>query len=250
MWNQAAASMDIYKLETVANTLFDQLEPLKAILDPAMTNVQNFVGDAMGKFSGMASQVADFATDFMSQAGNYVSQMTLGDVAPLVARAAPNMLSQLTQPLTQVTSLFSGLGGAAAPDGKLAQIGLLGASPFSNHPLAGGTGALTGSGLLRADALPGLGGTAARTPLMSELISRPLTSVAPASVSPAAVGAGAATAGASAGAGAAGGAAPMGAMGRGAGGGAEATKAGLVAPAPMSADDDDDFVDWDDQDDW
>ena len=46
-------------------------------------------------------------------------------------------MQQLTQPLQQVTSMFSQMGGLG---GDKAQMGLIGASPLSNHPLAGGSG--------------------------------------------------------------------------------------------------------------
>jgi hypothetical protein len=65
-------------------------------------------------------------------------------------------MQQLTQPLQQVTSMFSQLGSMG---GDKAQIGLIGASPLSNHPLVGGSGATSGAGLVRAASLPGAGGT-------------------------------------------------------------------------------------------
>ena len=79
-------------------------------------------------------------------------------------------MQQLTQPLQQVTSMFSQMGGMGGDKG--AQMGLIGASPLSNHPLAGGSGAGSGAGLVRAASLPGAGGTSARTPLMSNLIGK------------------------------------------------------------------------------
>ncbi|PRC60391.1 PPE family protein, partial [Mycobacterium sp. ITM-2017-0098] len=83
-------------------------------------------------------------------------------------------------------SLFGQMGGMMNGD-KGAQVGLLGATPFSNHPAIGGTGAATGAGLVRAASLPGAGGTSARTPLMSNLVGSGLQP----SLSPVAVGAGA-----------------------------------------------------------
>ena len=69
-----------------------------------------------------------------------------------------------------------------------AQMGLIGASPLSNHPLAGGSGAGSGAGLVRAASLPGAGGTSPRTPLMANLVGKELEPT----VSPVAVAAGAA----------------------------------------------------------
>src|SRR4029077_11349651 len=77
-------------------------------------------------------------------------------------------MQQLTQPLQQVTSMFGQMGGLGGD--KSAQMGLIGASPLSNHPLAGGSGAGSGAGLVRAASLPGAGGTSSRTPLMSKLV--------------------------------------------------------------------------------
>lgn len=150
-------------------------------------------------------------------------------------------MQQLTQPLQQVTSLFSqvgGTGGGNPADEEAAQMGLLGTSPLSNHPLAGGSGPSAGAGLLRAESLPGAGGSLTRTPLMSQLIEKP---VAP-SVMPAAA----------AGSSATGGAAPVGAgaMGQGAQSGGS-TRPGLVAPAPLAQErEEHDEDDWDEEDDW
>lgn len=86
-------------------------------------------------------------------------------------------MQQLTQPLQQLTSLFSqvgGTGGGNPADEEAAQMGLLGTSPLSNHPLAGGSGPSAGAGLLRAESLPGAGGSLTRTPLMSQLIEKPV----------------------------------------------------------------------------
>jgi PPE-repeat protein len=153
---------------------------------------------------------------------------TLGQLPQQASQMVMQPMQQLSQPLQQVTSMFSqmGLGGD-----KGAQMGLIGASPLSNHPLVGGSGAGAGAGLVRAASLPGAGGTSARTPLMSKLVGEP-------TVSPVAVAAGAA-AGASAaglapvGAGA-GGAGPMGMTGHGAKSGG--SKQGLTAPSPLPYD--------------
>jgi hypothetical protein len=127
---------------------------------------------------------------------------------------------------------------------KNAQIGLIGASPLSNHPLVGGSGPGAGAGLVRAASLPGAGGTSARTPLMSKLVGAEIEPT----VSPVGVAAGAA-AGASAaglapvGAGGGGGMGPMGHMGQAEKSGS--TKQGLTAPAPLPQ-----SLGEDDEDDW
>lgn len=77
----------------------------------------------------------------------------------------------MTQPLqqaTQMVSQFASMGGSE----RAMQVGLMGASPFSNHPMLGGSGPSTGAGLVRAMSLPGAGGTAPRTPLLSNLLDR------------------------------------------------------------------------------
>ncbi|ABM10928.1 MULTISPECIES: PPE family protein [Mycolicibacterium] len=167
---------------------------------------------------------------------------TLGQLPQQMMQGVTQPFQQLTQPLQQMSSLFGQMGGLGGDRG--AQIGMLGATPFSNHPAIGGSGAATGAGLVRAASLPGAGGTAARTPLMSNLVGSGLQPT----VSAVAVGAGA---GAGAGAGLApvgagsgmGGGGPMGMLGqRGKSGG---NKPGLNAPAPLehdlSEDDDDDW---------
>ncbi|MGE2691956.1 PPE family protein [Mycolicibacterium pulveris] len=150
---------------------------------------------------------------------------TLAQLPQQASQMVMQPMQQLAQPLQQVTSMFSQFGSLGG--GDKAQIGLIGASPLSNHPLAGGSGPSAGAGLVRAASLPGAGGTAARTPLMANLIGE----TKPVAVAP----------GAAAGAGGAGlapvgggGMGPMGAMGqRGTSGG---SKQGLTAPSVLPQD--------------
>ncbi|MBX9641711.1 MAG: PPE family protein [Mycobacteriaceae bacterium] len=222
MWMQAALAMDIYQAETLANTVFDKLEPMASILDPGMSQSMSSTQMLAMPSSLTSSQI----------------QATAGQVAEL---SGP--MQQLAQPAQQMTSMFSqmgsGSGGAGAGLGDdEVQMGLVGASPLSNHPLAGGSGASMGAGLLRGDALPGAGGTLARTPLMTGLIDKP---VGPAMMPAAAAGESAT-----------GGAAPVGAgaMGQGAHSGGS-SRAGLVAPGPAAQEHDEPEEDlWDDEDDW
>lgn len=226
MWNQAALAMDVYQAETLANTLFDKLEPMTAILDPAVSQ-----GMTSSPLMGMVSQMTGVPASQLQQTATQVAELS----APM---------QQLTQPMQQVSSMVGQMGSAGGPGGGLgddegAQLGLLGTSPLSNHPLAGGSGASVGAGLLRGEALPGAGGTFARTPLMAGLIDKAAPAMVPA---------------AAAGSSATGGAAPVGAgaMGQGASGGS--SRPGLAAPAPLTQGRDDDLQDhedeWDDQDDW
>jgi PPE-repeat protein len=180
-----------------------------------------------------------------SQSMQVASQLgsTLAQLPQQMMQGVTQPFQQLTQPLQQVSSMFGQMGGLGGAD-KGAQVGMLGASPFSNHPALGGTGAAAGSGMVRAASLPGAGGTAARTPLMSNLVGKDLQPT----LSPVAVGAGAAARAAAAGlapvgGGGMGGGAPMGMLGqRGKSGG---NKGGLNAPAPLEHD-----LNEDEQDDW
>ncbi|UXA13712.1 PPE family protein [Mycobacterium sp. SMC-8] len=167
---------------------------------------------------------------------------TLGQVPQQMMQGVTQPFQQLTQPLQQMSSLFGQMGGFGGDKG--AQIGMLGATPFSNHPAIGGNGAAAGAGLVRAASLPGAGGTAARTPLMSNLVGSGLqptmNAVSVGAGAGAGVGAGLAPVGAGGGMGAGG---PMGMLGqRGRSGG---SKPGLNAPAPLehdlSEDEDDDW---------
>lgn len=194
-----------------------------------------------------AGQQGAPADQMMSQGMQMGVQMA-GQAVSTVAQA-PQQLGQmvqtpmqmLTQPLQQVSSIFGQMGGGLGDRG--AQIGLIGATPLSNHPLAGGSGASAGAGLVRAASLPGAGGSAARTPLMSNLVGKDLE----VGTAPVAVGAGAAGAAvgglAPVGANAGGGMGPMHAMGHGSKSGG--SKTGLTAPAPLAHD-----LGEDEDDDW
>ncbi len=172
----------------------------------------------------------------MQQGMQMASQMgsMLGQLPQQASQMVSQPMQQLTQPLQQVTSMFSQMGGMGSGDKGGAQMGLIGASPLSNHPLAGGSGAGSGAGLVRAASLPGAGGSSPRTPLMANLIGKETEPV----VSPVAVAAGAAAGAAAAGlapvGGGAGGMGPMGMMGHGAKSGG--SKQGLTAPAPLAQD--------------
>jgi PPE-repeat protein len=165
---------------------------------------------------------------------------TLGQLPQQAGQMVTQPMQQLTQPLQQVTSMFSQMGSGD----KGMQMGLMGASPLSNHPLAGGSGAGSGAGLVRAASLPGAGGTSARTPLLSNLIGKGMEP----SMSPVAVGAGAGAGAMGAGlapVGAGGGAGmgPMGQVGQRSKSGG--SKQGLTAPAPLPHD-----LGEDEEDDW
>ncbi|MFL6086748.1 MAG: PPE family protein [Mycobacterium sp.] len=190
---------------------------------------------------GQQDQTQQGAQQGMQMGMQMASQLgsTLGQLPQQASQMVMQPMQQLTQPLQQVTSMFSSLGGGD----KLAQMGLIGASPLSNHPLAGGSGAGSGAGLVRAASLPGAGGTAPRTPLMSKLVGAEIEpTVSPVSVA-AGARAGATAAGLAPVGGGAGGAGPMGSMGHGAKSGG--AKQGLTAPSPLAYD-----LAEDEEDDW
>jgi PPE-repeat protein len=173
----------------------------------------------------MATQMASQVGSMMVQLPQQGSQMVM------------QPMQQVTQQMTQVFSqVGSGFGSNNGP-----QVGLIGASPMSNHPLAGGSGAMSGAGLVRAASLPGASGSAARTPLMSNLVAQPV--VERPSVPPMAMTPGAAAGGSGAGAAPVGGG-PMGAAGHGSkGGGGSKTglRAPTVLPQDLGEDEDDDW---------
>lgn len=175
----------------------------------------------------------------MQMAGQLGS--SLGQIPSQMGQVVSQPMQQLTQPLQQVTSMFSQVGSLGGAD-KAAQMGLIGASPLSNHPLVGGGGASSGAGLVRAASLPGAGGTAPRTQLLAKMVGgEGEQQVAPVAVAGAA--AGASAGGLAPVGGGGGGMGPMGAMGQNAKSGG--TKAGLKAPAPLIQD-----LDEDEGDDW
>jgi PPE-repeat protein len=192
---------------------------------------------------GQQDQMQQGAQQAMQMGMQVASQLgsTLGQLPQQASQMVMQPMQQLTQPLQQVSSMFGQMGGLGGD--KSAQIGLIGASPLSNHPLAGGSGAGYGAGLVRAASLPGAGGTAARTPLMSKLVGADIEpTVSPVSVAAGAA-AGAGTAGlAPVGAGG-GGMGPMGHMGHGEKSGG--SKQGLTAPSPLAYD-----LAEDEEDDW
>lgn len=141
----------------------------------------------------------------------------------------------LTSPLQQVSSIFGQMGGSGGR-----QFGLIGASPFSEHPLLGGSGATSGAGLVRAASLPGAGGTLARTPLMSSLVGSPTQST-PVPTGAAAAGSGTGLAPVGSGAGGGNGSPMHGAHQREKDGG---KREALATPSPLAHGLDEDDDDW------
>jgi len=191
--------------------------------------------DAAEETSKQAGQGSQQAMQMISQMGSMAAQLPT-QIGQALMSVPQQMGQQLSQPLQQLTSMF-GSGGKAD---KLGAAGLP-FSSFSNHPLAGGSGAGGGSGMVRSASLPGAGGSPLQTPQMANLVGTKSVSTAPAE-------------GAMAGAAATGGVAPM-AAGAGMGGMAPmmgqrgdsgGTGASLAVPAPL----DHDLDEGDYDDDW
>lgn len=214
MWNEAAAAMDVYQSETAANTVFEPLLPLQPIVQPEVgemlspgvggvwSNARQAGTTAMRQFEAAAQGLSDLVPSWATSSDEQAMQLLnqLGQLGPLTGP-----MQSLMQPIQQLTSLVGQTGGmagsgisgsdmggsefsAAAVGGssstlggkELGQLGLLGASPLSNHPLAGGSGPSLGPGLIHGGALPGAAGSEPRTALMSQLIEKPADTVSPA----------------------------------------------------------------------
>lgn len=107
--------------------------------------------------------------------GQMVSAATQlpGQLMGMVAQAPQQLmqpLQQLSQPLQQLTSMFGGKGGGASSPSPF--------SAFSNHPLAGGSGAGGGGGMTKAASVPGSGGLPAQTSMMGNLVGTAPTTAA------------------------------------------------------------------------
>ena len=178
------------------------------------------------------------AMQMMSQMGSMAAQlpMQLGQAVMAVPQQMGQQLQQLSQPLQQLTSMF-GAGGKADALGA----GGMPFSSFSNHPLAGGSGAGGGSGMVKAASLPGSGGTPLQTAQMSKLVGTRAVSTAPAEGAMAGSTVTGGVAPAAAGAGMGGMAQMMGHRGESGG-----TAASLAVPAPLEHD----LDEGDDDDEW
>jgi PPE-repeat protein len=189
--------------------------------------------------AGGQEDKAQQGTQMMMQVASQVGSQAM-QVPQQLGQLIGQPVQQLSQPLQQVTQIFSQMGSGFGNNG--AQMGLMGASPFSNHPLAGGSGAASGSGLVRAASMPGMGGTAVRTPLMASLVGSAEGASSVAAQAEAGAAAGAANAGKAPVGGAGGAGAGMGPGAKGEKGGG--TREALKAPGVLVQDLDDDDDDW------
>jgi hypothetical protein len=183
--------------------------------------------------TGTASQAADKGSQqgmqMMMQMGQMAMQLPqqIGGMLTQAPQQLMQPLQQIMQPLQQLMSAGGkgGSGGAAMPF-----------SAFSNHPLAGGSGAGAGGGMVKAASLPGSGGFSPQSPALANLVGGSDVAVRAAGASSSAVGG---LAPVNAGSGGMGGAG----MGMGQRGESGGTGASLAAPAPLEYDLDEDVDD-------
>jgi PPE-repeat protein len=241
MWNQAAAAMDAYQAETAVNTMLEPLPPMKPIVLPDSGAAAE--AGAAASMAQLAAKAADptalarLASDIDAPVTPVpVGDLPVGDALTPFLTQLGTQLGQFSGPLQQLTSMLQqtgstgGLGGdklGELGDREAPELGMLGAPPLSTHPLAGGAGPSAGAGLLRADSMPGAGGSPSRTPLLSQLLDKGSPSVSPAAVAGTAAGAGTS---------AVGGGAPMGAMGGQGMHSAAATRPAMAMPAMLTQD--------------
>ncbi len=257
MWNQAADAMAGYQAETTLNTVFEPIPPMAPIVMPGVgestaatavaQNAALLPGSVFretafahvtaegqvqnARSAGRQSQATERGTRMATQ---MVTQMAsqVGSMIGQLPQQAMQPIQQLGQPLQQMMQMVGQMGGGLGSDE--AQIGLIGTSPLSNHPLTGGSGAGSGAGLVRAAALPGMGGSSIQSPPMSSLLAATTASESAASgAAPGVGGPGGAPIGC--------GGAPMGAMGQN--GRSGGSRPGLKPPSPLPLDDED-------EDDW
>ncbi len=185
-----------------------------------------------------ASQAADKgsqqAMQMMKQMGQMAMQLPqqIGGMLTQAPQQLMQPLQQIMRPLQQLMSA-GGKGGAGAAASSPSPF-----SSFSNHPMAGGSGAGAGGGMVKAASLPGSGGLSPQSPALASLVGSSGDVV----VRPAGAGSSAISGLAPVSAGGAGmGGGGMGMMGqRGETGG---TGASLAAPAPLEYDLDEDVDD-------
>jgi hypothetical protein len=189
--------------------------------------------------TAQASQAADKgsqqAMQMMMQMGQMAMQLPaqIGGMLTQAPQQLMQPLQQIMQPLQQLVSV----GGKGSSEASAMPF-----SAFSNHPLAGGSGAAGGGGMVKAASLPGSGGVSPQSPLMAKLVGSDLG----AAVRPAGAGSSAIGGLAPVGVGGAGMAGGMGMMGGGQRGESGGTTASLAPPAPLEYDlgEDDADDDW------
>src|ERR1700712_1172730 len=107
--------------------------------------------------SQAAGKGSDQAMKMMMQMGQMAMQLPqqIGGMLTQAPQQLMQPLQQIMQPLQQLMSA-GGKGGSSGAS--------LPFSSFSNHPLAGGSGAGAGGGMVKAASLPGAGGLSAPAP--------------------------------------------------------------------------------------
>ena len=119
--------------------------------------------------TAQASQAADKgsqqAMQMMMQMGQMAMQLPqqIGGMLTQAPQQLMQPLQQIMQPLQQLMSA-GGKGGASSASVPSPF------SSFSNHPLAGGSGAGAGGGMVKAAGLPGSGGLPPQSPALANLV--------------------------------------------------------------------------------
>ncbi|OPX11665.1 hypothetical protein [Mycobacterium sp. AT1] len=117
--------------------------------------------------TAQVSQAADKgsqqAMQMMMQMGQMAMQLPqqIGGMLTQAPQQLMQPLQQIMQPLQQLMSA-GGKGGTGAGSSPF--------SAFSNHPLAGGSGAGAGGGMVKAAGLPGSGGLSPQSPALASLV--------------------------------------------------------------------------------
>ncbi|OBB26900.1 hypothetical protein A5792_23870 [Mycolicibacterium peregrinum] len=166
----AARNMTVEAISAVST--FSSMKLLAGNAAAQANHAEQRAVGAAGKAENAGQQEKDpDEKNPMQQGMQMVMQMAQqgGQLAGQVPQMIQSQMQTFTQPLQQVTQMvsqFSSMGGSD----KGMQVGLMGAMPFSNHPLTGGTGPSTGAGLVRAASLPGALGSPPRTALLSSML--------------------------------------------------------------------------------
>src|ERR1700733_9931220 len=129
---------------------------------PSVPNTGTPPGAGQGAKAGQDGSKQ--AMQMMSQMAGMATQLP-GQLMGMVTQAPQQLMQQVTQPLQQLSSIFG-----AGKGGSSSALGVSPFSAFSNHPLAGGSGAGGGAGLVKAASIPGAGGSAPQTPMMAKLV--------------------------------------------------------------------------------
>mgnify|MGYP000943805651 CR=1 FL=1 len=118
---------------------------------------------------GRAALVGYLPAGFPTVEGSIRAFTTMVDAGCDIIEVAREQLPDEIKPEVGMQLEVLSAGGGSFP-ARITEVNDRTITLDANHPLAGGSGASAGAGLVRAASLPGAGGTAARTPLLANLI--------------------------------------------------------------------------------